>query len=381
MKKIEAVRWAQCSLLVGILLGGAIWSGTVTADKKDNQVFEIIVTTGTQFIAVGNPTISDNGVVAFVGTTASGGKVLAYWDDGVISIAADDSYSGITQPSLNASGTLAFQALGPNTGRAGNYIWNPGDEGPTLLYSSLPNSQFFALGPPTLRPDSSTIVFVAIPRIGNGRGVYEGDGTGPAATVVFAGPIIGSITADLVSVNSSAEFDYVAFQGLFLTGDKINMVRELDQGDPGADFLFPVATTVGNATYLDIGAPSINTLGTMLFRVSEASSSSVILAEPGGELVVFASTSANGFESINSDPSLNDDNDVVFSADLQNGETGIYDGPNWKKDRLVQTGDKFFDGTLMGVQTFFEAVNNKREVVFFYTLTDGTSGIAITTLP
>jgi hypothetical protein len=77
---------------------------------------------------------------------------------------------------------------------------------------------------------------------------------------------------------------------------------------------------------------------------------------------------------------VNDAGKVVFLADLDSGQRGIFIGPNPVTDKVIQTGDRLFGKTLTALD-YLGDLNERGDFTFRYQLADLTTGIAIAVVP
>jgi hypothetical protein len=116
--------------------------------------------------------------------------------------------------------------------------------------------------------------------------------------------------------------------------------------------------------------PSLNILGRVAFmafkQVGEEQVRGIFTSRGGPVTTIADST---GRFSTFSEPSLNDLNKVVFTADFDdfapNGFPiqGVFTGPNPKADKVLQTGDKYEGVEVSSVFTCAEALNNLGQIV------------------
>ncbi len=70
---------------------------------------------------------------------------------------------------------------------------------------------------------------------------------------------------------------------------------------------------------------------------------------------------------------------VVYRA--QNGGTGLWTGPDVIADKVIKSGDALFGSAVSDVNIQNKSINNKGQIVFFYSLASGARGIAVATPP
>jgi hypothetical protein len=77
---------------------------------------------------------------------------------------------------------------------------------------------------------------------------------------------------------------------------------------------------------------------------------------------------------------LNEAGTIVYRAALDDGRFGLFDGPDLVADKIIATGDSLFGSTVTGL-AFATGINDANQIVFSYTLANGTNGIAVATVP
>jgi hypothetical protein len=125
-----------------------------------------------------------------------------------------------------------------------------------------------------------------------------------------------------------------------------------------------------------VGVPMLNDSGTAAFertffdgeiQVVE------IVTSSGGQLTTVADTrgpfSSFGFRP----PSLNNEGDVAFLADLDTGGSGIFVGPDPVEDRVISTGDTLDGATIQNLTFCEEGLSDSGELAFVATLEDPTT--------
>ena len=89
------------------------------------------------------------------------------------------------------------------------------------------------------------------------------------------------------------------------------------------------------------------------------------IADTSGPFANFASTYA-----------INAAGAVAFFATLDNGNDGLFTGPDPLADKVIQSGDLLFGDTVRFVDIFTEGLNDAGQVAFYFELENGTRGIA-----
>jgi hypothetical protein len=121
--------------------------------------------------------------------------------------------------------------------------------------------------------------------------------------------------------------------------------------------------------------PVVNDAGTAAFETSFVDETgqfvTAIVTGNGGPLTTVADTTGPfGFFGFRP-PSLNNNGDVAFSAILDDFQTtGIFVGPDPKRDLVIATGDRLDGATVSNVSFFEEGLNDSGQVAFIAELDD-----------
>lgn len=269
--------------------------------------------------------VSPGGVVAFDATTASNSRAI-YKGDGIFkTLIADSTANGLSRigvgaPSINAAGTVAFSATLAQRGSPVAVF--TGNGGPLTTVRSTSATGFSGFGNVAIN-DQGTIVFPASLRDGS-RGVFT----------------FSSAQVDVVDTNKNPEIDSF--------------------GDPvinSAGAIADVAFLVG------LGSPEIFT------------------ATARG--ITPRNDPSNPPFTNSEHPSINNSGAVAFSAIPlfagDPGPTGIFLNVSRGQSLIpvIKPGDRLFGSIVDHVDLGRFALNDRFQMAFSYTLTDGRSGIAI----
>ena len=118
---------------------------------------------------------------------------------------------------------------------------------------------------------------------------------------------------------------------------------------------------------------AMNNSGQILVTYSGALS---IVSRQGVTTIADTTGFFDGFTS--RERSINDNGDVVFAAEMDNGAKGIFVGPDALADRVLIEGDSLFGGTIDELYVSYD-LNNAGQIAFYYALDTGISGIAVAT--
>jgi hypothetical protein len=92
----------------------------------------------------------------------------------------------------------------------------------------------------------------------------------------------------------------------------------------------------------------------------DAEGTSTVVADTKGEFASF------GFRP----PSLNNNGDVAFLADLDSGGSGVFVGPDPINDRVISTGDALDGSTVQNITFCEEGLSDTGELAFVAQLAD-----------
>lgn len=166
----------------------------------------------------------------------------------------------------------------------------------------------------------------------------------------------------------------VAFQALLDAGDRGIFT--------GTGAVPNVTTTIADSSgpLNTFGpSPAINAGGTVLFDA---------VLDGGGVQGLFTGTGAvpnvitpiaetNGpFANFGSTYAINAGGTVAFFATTDSGNDGIFTGPDSVANKVIESGDPLFGGTVAALDIFTEGLNDAGQIAFFFELDNGTRGIA-----
>ena len=272
-----------------------------------------------------NVALNAHGVVAFGATTASGSRAI-FKGDGASMILIADSITnrlfkiGVGAPSINASGVVAFQSIRSEPG--------------------LPSSIFTGSGGPL-----TTVIATSQTGFSGFNNVAIND----SGTVVLAGSLQDGT------------------QGIFtIRGSLLNIVD-----------------TRTHPEFSGFGDPVINNGGTVADFASLLSPGVQIFSGDARGITLRTDPHANPPFANSEHPSINNHGAVAFSALAnfpgENAQTGIFLEVSGGHSAIpvIRPGDRLFGSAVLKVTLGRFALNDRFQLVFSYTLTDGRSGIAL----
>ena len=353
--------WRVASVMLLIIISASDANGDFTFQS-------IADSTGSfrnlAFVGSG-PALNNHGQAAFFARLDDGSQGIFVGDgSGVptpIALTSDIQFDGFQiGVSINDSGLVAFSAIlpGPESG-----IFT--GDGTTITKISDSAGSLNNLGTRPHVNNAGVVTFTATIDDTLEGGIFTSDGTNLSPIIGSSGTF-SSFTDPVINDSGN-----VVFQGLLDTGQS-----GIHRGN-GMN-ISTVADESGPYSFLS-GLPSVNQSGSVAFRATlDDSTRGVFLSEPGSVNDVLVADDQGGFSSFPLGLAVNDLGEVVFSATLDTGESGIFVGADPVSDKVIAEGDELFGQAVMDIE-FLRGFNNAGQVAFAYTLSDGTSGIAVAT--
>jgi hypothetical protein len=260
--------------------------------------------------------------------------------------------------SLNNAGSVVFEAVlgGPTSSAVGLFIGN----GNSLKKVAESCCAGFLGSEPSIN-NSGSVAYSVGTAIQLVRGTNTGvmiDDSGPFE--FFAPPIFNDTGA--VVFRGNLDDSRV---GIFVAdGKKTVSIAVFDD-------TFRYAG--GNSSY------SINNSGRVIFIASSGELGGVYVGD-GSSLKQIADTSGayslfpvGTFHNIS--PAINNQGKVAFRAQLRDGRSGIFSGPDSVNDKVISTGDTLFGSNVVSIQFNRYGLNDEGQIAFNALLADGTQGI------
>jgi hypothetical protein len=200
------------------------------------------------------------------------------------------------------------------------------------------------------------------------EGVFRFDGETTTTIATFGDP------ADALLVHLTSPSINERGQVAFLVEDVVNLCPSTVGIEAGHLF-------VGDGTRLvkiaeANSAPSLNNRGEVGF-IGVTGGTLSILVSDGKRTRIVADTNGPFADFPGSDVrigvgvSINDPGNVVFMAALDDGDLGIFTGPDVVRDKVIATGDPLVGSSVSGIVLSRRSLNNKGQIAFQATLTDG----------
>jgi hypothetical protein len=126
---------------------------------------------------------------------------------------------------------------------------------------------------------------------------------------------------------------------------------------------------------VNVGRPNLNNGGTAAFHrfFNDRAGEELVMGD-GGPLTTIADTNGPfqsfGFFLSFVPPALNDNGDVAFLADLDEGGSGIFTGPDPVADKIIQTGDTLDGAVIKSLRFCDDGLNDSGQLAFQATFDD-----------
>ena len=327
------------------------------------------------------PAINNRGAVAFVATQSDNTQDVFKWDDrGLRTIASttDARFSLFTDDVvINASGVVGFRAILTSRLRAAGIFTSDGLDLKTIANSTDQGLSGPSIGAPSINA-SGTVAFQASRSGLASTIIFTGDG-GPLTTVL---DVLNSNFRSFgaVAINRAGQIVFGALQkdrsaGIFVVTPKSDEMGK-DGGSSGSANLIDIVDT-HNPDFFQFGDPVINDAGIVADFAGVAAGVEVFSGDAKG--ITVRTDPTNGLFADFEHPSINNRGAVAFSTFETNGGQGIFVELTGSAApvAVLQTGDTLFGSTVTGVNVGRFAFNDHFRLAFEYELEDGRSGIAI----
>lgn len=327
------------------------------------------------------PAINNRGAVAFIATQSDTKQGVFKWDDrGLRTIAstADDRFSLFTDDVvINPSGVVGFRAILTTGRRAAGIFTSDGSDIRTIVNSTDQGLSGPSMGAPSINA-SGTVAFQASRSGLTSTIIFSGNG-GPLTTVLDAlNSNFKSFGA--VAINSAGQIVFNGTQkdrtaGIFVVTPK-REGTEKDGGASGPTNLVDIVDT-NNPDFFGFGDPVINDAGVVADSGGGGLHEEIFSADAKG--ITARTDPASPIFADFEHPSINNHGAVAFSTFETNGGQGIFVELTGGTSpvAVLQTGDTLFGSTVTAVSVGRFAFNDHLRLAFEYELEDGRSGIAI----
>lgn len=341
--------------------------GPVTPVGAAEYSFQSIVDSSSGLTQFSGTAINSAGLIAFRAELTGGGEGVFIGGAGPLIPVADigGSFLNLDDDSLsiNIAGLVAFSASldpGPCTSWGCEGVF--AGDGELVLTIADGSGMFAGFNPGTAINDSGRVAFRAGKDMG-GSGLFTKLGS-EVTTIADVSGFLDSING--FSMNNAGT---VAFRGAYFGG--AGMYVGSGSG------LATIADTSGPFSSIP-GTPDINDRGEILFSASLDAGGSGVYLSSGGVNTPLVSSSGP-FSTFADRPCINARGDVAFHATLDAGGSGIFTGDDPALHAVVRVGDPMFGSTISSIHATRFDFNNGGQIAFAYSLTNGTSGIAVAT--
>jgi hypothetical protein len=305
-------------------------------------------------------------------------------------------------PSINSSGTTVLAGAGYDLGTA-----QVNGSGPTAVQSvtngsinNVANSSTpfvtVALNPNQSINDLSNQLgigsFVSAPGINNQGTIAYVAGNSDGISNIYTKSSSG-VKTSIADTSSNSSFSNFYFGGLDVgRGEgpfaKYTLPAINDKGavafnadlkgggkgifvNDGTNLKTIVAETT-NGPYSYFSVPTLNDLGTVAFNAGFTTGGAAIFESINGKLSTIADTSSGSvFKDFKSDVALNQEGDVTFLADLNDGGSAIYTSSASGLHKVIGVGDALDGSTVTSLFISHEGLNNNGQIAFDAVLANG----------
>jgi hypothetical protein len=261
-----------------------------------------------------------------------------------------------TRPSLNDAGQVSFGA----SLDAGHEGFFRGGAGGLTLIARMARSIYRDASSIN---DGGTVAFRG--ELLNGdTGLFSWDGSGITVHYLVSTSPFAGISQDRPVINDDGHITFTAdldsgAYGVFVAQAGGGFTTITVRSGPGA-LLQPSMNAGGEVAFIAKGAPNTE---------------QDVMVGSGGPLTTVATTAGDFYSfGFNGGPSINDQGQVAFTADLEAGGEGLFVGDDPVADRVIGTGDTLDGGTVATVDACAHALNDAGQLAFTVLLNDPGGG-------
>jgi hypothetical protein len=360
---MQRIKWSG---VVAVMVTAVMARPSGSRAASDYLISDVINTSG-QFEVIGLPVINNGGTLAFFGSKDpipfSPREMGMYvWRDGQMSplYLAGSSFF-LSDLSINDAGQVAFIH-----GALNEHYLRSGTDASTLT-----------LVADTTGPFRSPLSELEVTN--SGELVFQGRLDGQDTLGIYRGPdpVVDRIAdaqsgVGLVSLMSVAPDDTVFFRG----GQGLDRAV-YKPGNNGPELVFDFDDT----RYNNASGYRENASGQRVFSAFVRDEGFVEALFTGPDIVADRIVDTSGAFNAILNASITRNGTIVFQADLDNGATGIFVGPDPVEDKVVAEGDPLFGSTIANLNIGDEGVNDLGQVAFWYRLANGVEGVAVAWVP
>lgn len=137
----------------------------------------------------------------------------------------------------------------------------------------------------------------------------------------------------------------------------------------------PIADT-NNGIFTKFSVPSLNQSGAVAFDAGLANGESAIFISSDGKLTPIAYSGNSFFKDLTkSDIAFNNQGQVAFLAETDDGTTGIFTGSSGGGEKVISVGDSLAGSTVKTLFISHDGLNDANKIAFDAVLADGTQRV------
>lgn len=359
---MKRIKWSG---VVAVMVTGVVARPSGSWGASDYLISDVINTSGAFYI-IGRPVINNEGTLAFYGVKDS----ISPFEQGIYV-----SRGSQVSPLYLAGSSFFLSDLSIND--AGQLAFIHSDSGEHYLRSGT-DASTLTLVADTTGPFRSPLSQLEVTN--SGELVFQGRLDGQDTFGIYRGPdpVVDRIAdaqsgVGLISLMSVAPDDTVFFRGA--QGQDLAVYKP---GSNGPELVFNFDAQLSNASgYQE------NASGQRVFSAFVRDEGFVEALFRGPDVVAdrVVDTSGKFSDILGSTATITGNGTIIFQADLDNGVSGIFVGPDPVEDKVVAEGDPLFGSTIANLHIGDEGVNDLGQVAFWYTLANGVEGVAIAWVP
>lgn len=382
MLNIFRKSWAA-SRFVAVLL--ALCAAQASAQPSHNAHIQFVnVADSTQGLSELSqfPAINNQGSVAFVATQGDDQKVFKSEYNRLSEIASTGTkpFTFFTDDvAMNDAGIVSFRSILSTGQRAAGIFTSDGFTTKTIVDSAAQGFPGFGIGTPSINA-SGTVAFQAFRSGFRSNVVFTGDGGSIT-------PIVDTLTSNFLTfgaaaINASGEIVFEGVQqdrsaGVFIAKPRRD---EADSSMPGPVSVIDVFDTNTNPDFFDFGDPVISNAG--IVADFAGGGGKVEIFSGNGKGIAARNDPANSHFIDIEHPSINSHGAIAFSAIKADGDQCIFAELSGGSSLItvLHSRDPLFGSTVTAVNVGRFALNDHFRLAFEYELLDGRTGIAMAVL-
>ena len=344
------------------LLLSALFAAAVTHAVAGYTFTSLVDTTGafSDFGPSYSASLNASGCVAFRAALDDGrnGVFRANGTTVTTITTSAETFASYSDPVINQAGTVVFWA---QDGPALTQKIMTGSGGPLVTIADTTGQFREVYGNPSINA-AGTVAFNGILRAGG-------------SSIFVSNSAVTTPTGILASTSTINDAGTMAFQG-YLNG---HYLIGASNGGP------TTIIAVDSGPLKVFGRkPAINNSGTVAFvaGIGDIDAGAYgIYSGNGGALTTIADLAGpfSYFDLFYGEPSINGTGTVAFFAGLDAGGYGVFTGDGVTTNEIIGLGDMLFGSPITGFGISPTALNDSGQLAFYYSLANGTSGLALAT--